>query len=79
MSDRISLADRMKEYERAGLPWFDLYHEHLGTIEGSDKLRGVKSVKDMDKETSKLPMQDDGSVEVPMVKKLRLERVTRFL
>jgi hypothetical protein len=64
-----------KEYERAGLPWFDLYDEHLGTLGGSDRLRGVKSVKEKDKETSKLPLQDDGSVEVQWVKKLGVENV----
>ncbi len=59
-----------KEYERAGLPWFDLYDEHRGTLKGSDALRGVKSVKEKDLEKSTQPLQQDGPVAVPVVVKL---------
>ena len=59
-----------KEYERAGLPWFELYDEHRGTLGGSDALRRVKSVKEKDLEKSTHPLQQDGSVAVPVVLKL---------
>jgi hypothetical protein len=59
-----------KEYEQAGLPWFELYDEHRGTLEGSDALRRVKSVKQKDLEKSTHPLQQDGTVAVPVVVKL---------
>ena len=66
-----------KEYERAGLPWFELFDEHLETLEGSDALRGVKSVKEKDLEKSTHPLQQDGSVAVPVVVKLGVKGETR--
>jgi hypothetical protein len=65
-----------KEYERAGLPWFELYDEHLGTLEGSDTLRRVKSVKEKDLEKSTHPLQQDGTVAVPVVLKLGVKGAT---
>lgn len=59
-----------REYERAGLPWFELYDEHRGTLKGSAALRRVKSVKEKDLEKSTHPLQQDGSVAVPVVVKL---------
>jgi hypothetical protein len=65
-----------KEYERAGLPWFDLYDERRGTLEGSDTLRRVTSVKEKDLEKSTHPLQQDGSVAVPVVVKLGVKGKT---
>lgn len=33
-----------KEYERAGLPWFDFYRADVAVLNGSKKLAGVKSI-----------------------------------
>lgn len=59
-----------RDYSRHGLPWFSLYDEKLGALEASSKLAKVKSVKEMDGDKSKLPLQDDGSVEVGPIKKI---------
>ncbi len=66
-----------KEYERAGLPWFELYDEHRGTLKGSAALQRVKSVKEKDLEKSTHPLQQDGSVAVPVVVKLGMKGETR--
>jgi hypothetical protein len=59
-----------REYEAAGLPWFDLYDEALGGTEGSDALRAVKSIKEKDAEKWTVPLQDDEPVKIGPVKKL---------
>lgn len=40
----------VKEYERAGLPWFDYYRDDLDVLEGSKTLAGLKSIAEKDKE-----------------------------
>ncbi len=59
-----------REYEKHGLPWFDLYDEAAGTLPGTDTLKDVQSIKELDAEKSSLPLQDDDSVEPGSVKKL---------
>ncbi|MBX3229167.1 MAG: hypothetical protein KIT84_18905 [Labilithrix sp.] len=59
-----------RDYAQHGLPWFELYDEARGAIAGSDRLAGIKSVKEMDMEKSKLPLQDDAPVNVGPVTKL---------
>jgi hypothetical protein len=59
-----------KEYARHGLPWFDLYDEHLATVAPQDALARVKSVKELDAAKSTLPLQDDEPVTVGPLKKL---------
>ncbi|NWF71070.1 MAG: hypothetical protein HXY40_18460 [Chloroflexi bacterium] len=54
-----------KSYTQAGLPWFDLYDEHMGDISAPDALKNVKSVKEMDTEKGFAPQQDDSSIDVP--------------
>ncbi|GMV19871.1 MAG: hypothetical protein AMXMBFR56_80950 [Polyangiaceae bacterium] len=61
-----------KEYKKHGLPWFELYDEHLPTLGGTSALKQVKSVKELDQDKSALPLQDDDSVEPGVVKKLYL-------
>lgn len=39
-----------KTYTEAGLPWFDLYDDHLGDIEPSEILANVKSVEEIEAE-----------------------------
>ena len=38
----------VRSYISAGLPWFDLYDDHLGDIDPSGVLAGVKSVDELD-------------------------------
>ncbi len=59
-----------KEYSCRGLPWFDLYDEHAPSLKGTRTLKHVKSVKDLDADTSTLPLQDDNSVSPGPLKKL---------
>lgn len=59
-----------KEYAARGLPWFDLYDEHAPSLKGTRTLKHVKSVKDLDADTSTLPLQDDNSVSPGPLKKL---------
>ncbi len=40
-----------KEYEKAGLPWFDYYRDDLAVLEGSKTLAGLKSIHEMRSET----------------------------
>jgi hypothetical protein len=53
------------QYTANGLPWFDLYDEHMGDIAAPENLQNVQSVKDMDAEKGFQPQQDDSSVNVP--------------
>lgn len=54
-----------RTYAEHGYPWFDLYDEHLGDVDPSDVLAGVKSVKEMDAEKGFRAQQDDDPVHVP--------------
>ena len=54
-----------RTYAEHGYPWFDLYDEHLGDVDPSEALAGVKSVKEMDAEKGFKPQQDDDPVHVP--------------
>lgn len=54
-------------YTKHGYPWFDVYDEHLGDLPGSEILKGVRSVKEMDADKGFQPQQDDETVEVPKV------------
>jgi hypothetical protein len=54
-------------YTKHGYPWFDLYDEHLGDLPGSEILKGVRSVKQMDADKGFQPQQDDETVDVPKV------------
>jgi hypothetical protein len=63
-----------RTYAEHGYPWFDLYDEHLGDVDPSTALAGVKSVKELDVEKGFEPQQDDDPVDVPddVVKKLHV-------
>jgi hypothetical protein len=52
-------------YTEYGYPWFDLYDEGKGDVKASEKLKKVKSVKEMDKEKGFLPQQDDDPIDIP--------------
>lgn len=53
-----------KEYERTGLPWYDIYDEGVGALEGSEALATVKSVSDLDIETFGGPTESTDSATV---------------
>jgi hypothetical protein len=59
-----------RAYASAGLPWFSLYDEGAATLDPTDTLASVKSVKELDAQKSTLPLQDDEPVAVKHVKKL---------
>jgi hypothetical protein len=67
-----------RTYAEHGYPWFDLYDEHLGDVDPSEALAGVKSVKEMDAEKGFKPQQDDDPVDVPdhAVRKLHVSTPT---
>jgi hypothetical protein len=48
-----------KTYAEHGLPWFDLYDEDKNDLPVADKLKTVKSVKEIDKEKGFVPQQAD--------------------
>jgi hypothetical protein len=54
-----------KTYSEHGYPWYDLYDEHLGDVDPSEALAGVKSVKEIDAANGFGPQQDDDPVHVP--------------
>jgi hypothetical protein len=60
-----------KEYDQAGLPWFDLYDDDAGALEGGEALKGVKSVKELGEEKGDVPLPENESVEAANVKMLR--------
>jgi len=61
-----------REYTKAGLPWFDLYDEHMSAVEGGAVLGGLKSVKQKGEERGDVPLPENESVEPDNVKMLRL-------
>jgi hypothetical protein len=60
-----------KEYDDAGLPWFDLYDGDKQALEGGEPLKGLKSVKELGEEKGDVPLPENQSVEAKNVKMLR--------
>jgi hypothetical protein len=60
-----------KEYDDAGLPWFDLYDDGVQALEGGGALKGLKSVKELGEEKGDVPLPENESVEAGNVKMLR--------
>ena len=56
-----------KEYERAGLPWFDYYRDDIAVLEGSKTLAGLKSIHEMRSETNGIAVIPEKGVTVPAV------------
>lgn len=65
-----------REYAKHGLPWFDTYDEHAATLQPTDTLAGVRSVKQLDVERSTRALQDDEPVDIGPVRKV-LSRMAR--
>ena len=58
-------------YGKYGLPWFALYDEDRREIAAADKLKQIKSVAEMDQQKFGQSLQDDETVEVKSVVKLK--------
>lgn len=57
-------------YDKNGLKWFDLYEENIKDVGKSKILKGVKTVKEVDKNKYAFPQQDDDGYFIKKVKKL---------
>ena len=51
-----------KQYTKAGLPWFDYYAEGETAVDGSEKLAGMKSVKEMGEAKGDVPLPENETV-----------------
>jgi hypothetical protein len=51
-------------YSQHGYPWFTLYDEKMPDLKPGKPLKGVKSVKEMDKAKGFGPQQDDSSIKL---------------
>jgi hypothetical protein len=51
-----------KEYQQAGIPWFDYYRDDLKPLKGSERLAGVKSVAQLGEEKKSRPLPESSSV-----------------
>jgi len=60
-----------KEYEAAGLPWFSYYAEAATAVDGSEKLKGLKSVAQLGKEKGDAPLPENKSVDPKNIQALR--------
>ena len=60
-----------KEYTKNKLPWFDYYDDSAKALKGSEKLGGLKSVKEMGKEKGSVPLPENESVTPDYIIKLR--------
>ncbi|GAG05408.1 unnamed protein product, partial [marine sediment metagenome] len=60
-----------KEYNKAGLPWFDYYSEDAKALKGSKKLGDMKSVSKKGKEKGDVPLPENESVTPEHIVKLR--------
>lgn len=49
-------------YATHGLPWYDVYDEHMGDIAASEKLSGVKTVSQKDAQHGFIGQQDDSTI-----------------
>ncbi len=68
-----------REYTDAGLPWFDYYADGKKAVEGSEKLAGLKTVKEIGKEKGDKPLPENATVTpqsiLEMRKKLKKDQV----
>ena len=51
-----------KEYQQAGIPWFDYYRDDLKPLKGSKRLAGVKSVAQLGQEKNSQPLPENSSI-----------------
>jgi hypothetical protein len=60
-----------KEYTKFGLPWFDYYSDNSTALQGSEKLKGLKSVNEMGKKKGEVPLPENETVNPENIVKLR--------
>jgi hypothetical protein len=60
-----------KQYNRAGLPWFDYYDDSAKALKGAEILKELKSVVEMGKQKGDVPLPENESVEAGRVIQLR--------
>lgn len=60
-----------KEYNEAGLPWFEYYGDKLGALDGSSKLAGLDSVATKGKKDKLVPLPENEPVTPKKVIHLR--------
>ena len=60
-----------KEYTKYGFPWFDYYSDNSTALNGSKKLKGLKSVVQMGKKKGDVPLPENESVLPENIIKLR--------
>jgi hypothetical protein len=56
-----------KEYDNAGVPWFDYYRDDLSALSGSTVLDKVKSVFALGEAKGEKPLPDDSSIEPELI------------
>jgi len=56
-----------REYQDAGMPWFEYYGGDATALEGAEKLAGLKTVKEMGEKKGEHPLPENESVETPVV------------
>ena len=56
-----------REYQKAGLPWFDYYGGDRGALEGARSLADLKTVQEIGGEKGEHPLPENESVEDPPV------------
>jgi hypothetical protein len=66
-----------RTYTDYGLPWFDLYNEHLGDLAPSAELAKVRSIKGIDADTFTIPQEDDSTVVVDAGQVIELDVTSR--
>ena len=62
-----------RDYSNYGLPWFDYYDEEQTALEGGKKLKDIKSISELEKETGQkvLPDQTDKAKPKVIVKYIK--------
>ena len=60
-----------REYTEAGFPWFDYYADGETRLEGSERLRKLKSVVTLGQEKSDIPLPENDSIDVEHVVTIR--------
>jgi len=60
-----------KEYEQAGLPWFEFYDADAKVLEGAASFENVKSVEQRGNEVRQAPLPENESIEARNVVTLR--------
>jgi hypothetical protein len=64
------------EYQRTGLPWYDIYDEGASALSGAPALAQVKSVKDLDLKNFGEAVDSTDPVDVDEVKSYALQDPT---